>query len=96
MDQMWIALIGIFTGVLFRTLLPYLRKLKEAEQDGRELPFDLKYLYTALFSLLVSFIVTMLIFPAFVVPDVAVPYLFAMAFSFGYTSNGITNEIIST
>jgi len=95
MDTTTIAYIGVFVGVFLRTLLPYIRKLKEAQGKNEELGFDVKYVATAVFSFIVSFIVASLIFPSFVVPDVLDLYIFLQAFAFGWATNDVINEVIS-
>ena len=53
-----VALMGIFLGILARSLLPYLRK---TIQEGKDLTWDNKYTATAI----ISAIITLLTFPAF-------------------------------
>ena len=95
MDTVTIAYIGVFVGVLLRTLLPYIRKLKDAEEKKEEFSFDMKYVGTALFAVIVSFITATLIFPAFTIPEDLLGYIFITAFGFGYASNDLINEIIA-
>ncbi len=95
MDTVTIAYIGVFVGVLMRTLLPYARKLKEAEGDNKQLAFDIKYVGTAIFAVIVSFITATLIFPTFTIPEDLLGYIFITAFGFGYASNDIINEVIA-
>lgn len=95
LDATTVAYIGIFVGVLLRTLLPYVKKLKKAEDKNEEFKFDFKYAGTAIFALVISFVVSTLIFPTFTIPEIALPYVFAQAFAFGWTANDIINEIIS-
>ncbi len=96
MNPTIIAFLGVFLGVFFRTVLPYIRKMKEAEERGERLPFDFKYLGTAIFAFMVSLTVTLLTFPAFVIPEQAGIYIFCSAFGFGYASNDVINEVIAT
>ena len=56
-----VRLVGIFAGVLARTLLPWLRKL----HDGRVTGFGRRYLLSALASLALGFILTLVVFPRF-------------------------------
>ena len=60
---------GVVLGSFGRAMFPYLRKLKEEEDTqvgGREQPikFQRKYVYTAVFSAIVSLILGMTLFPA--------------------------------
>lgn len=96
MDVLYIAILGVFLGVLTRTVLPYLRKRKEAIDNRIEgFRFDLQYAVTGAYAILISGVITILIFPSFVIPNVPTPYIFASAFTFGYTSNDVINEMIS-
>ena len=85
-------LLGVFLGVLARTLLPWLRKLRE----GNVLRFNVRYLYSTLGSLGIGFILTLVIFPQLSVADRGSPVLeahfklFCLAFGFGW--NGMVME----
>lgn len=88
-----LKLLGIFLGVLARTLVPYLRKLREGKVTG----FQKGYLWSAVGSFALGFIVTLLIFPQFEVDSVdegakASLRLFATAFGFGFGWNAIVSE----
>ena len=95
MEVTYIVFIAIFLGVLCRTLFPYVKKMKEAEAKGDLLKFDYKYLYTAISSLVLSVIVTLLIFPTFKIPEATGIYLFCMSFTFGWSTNDIVNELLT-
>jgi len=95
MESTYIAFIAIFVGVLCRTLFPYIKKMREAEAKGEVFKFDYKYLYTALSSLVLSIIVTFLIFPTFKIPEATGIYLFCMSFTFGWSANDIVNEFLT-
>lgn len=95
MNPITVAFLGVFLGVLSRTVLPYLRKRKEAREGGKELAFDIQYVQTALYSLVVSGIVTALIFPSYAVPSVPMPYVFCSSFAFGYSANDLVNEVMA-
>ena len=60
---------GVFFGVLARTLLPWLRKLR----DGQVLKFDRRYIHAAAASLAIGFILTLVIFPQGPAPSGAGP-----------------------
>jgi hypothetical protein len=89
----WLKLIGIFLGVLTRTLFPWLRKLKE----GKVTRFDRRYLVSAIGTFLIGFIITLLIFPQFSAesagPGLEAAFkLFAIAFGFGFGWNSLVFE----
>ncbi|MCK7480022.1 MAG: hypothetical protein M0C28_24120 [Candidatus Moduliflexus flocculans] len=52
---------GLFLGILARTVLPWLRKVRE----GRVRGFGRRYLYSALASLAIGLILTLVLFPRF-------------------------------
>jgi len=76
-----VALLGIFLGLLARSLIPFLRKI---EKEGQDLKWDNKY--TAL--LVIAAIITILSFPAFrAITNMTLsdPYaLFVSAFIYGF------------
>ncbi len=85
---------GVFFGVLSRTLLPWLRKLRE----GQDLKFDKRYIQATAASLAVGVLLTLVIFPQ--LPDSsgggpgfeAYFKLFCLAFGFGFGWNGLVLE----
>jgi cytochrome c biogenesis factor len=83
--------LGVFLGVLARTLLPWLRKLRE----GQALRFNERYFYSTLGSLAIGFILTLVIFPQLTVANDGSPVveayfkLFCLAFGFGFGWNGM-------
>ncbi len=85
---------GVFLGVLARTLLPWLRKLRE----GQALKFDKRYAYATAASLAIGFILTLVIFPQLTVSPGGGPgfeayfKLFCLAFGFGFGWNGLVLE----
>jgi hypothetical protein len=88
-----IRLFGIFAGVLARTLLPWLRKLRE----GRVRGFGRRYLVSALASLVIGFILTMVVFPRFEADLQGSTFealfkLFCLAFGFGFGWNALVLE----
>lgn len=88
-----IRILGIFLGILARTLLPWLRKLKEGEVRG----FGPRYIYSALASLAIGVVLTLVIFPQF---EAGFPgdsfedlfKLFCLAFGFGFGWNALVLE----
>jgi hypothetical protein len=88
-----LKLSGILLGVLARTLLPWLRKLR----DGEVLKFSRRYLYSSLASLVIGIILTLVIFPRFeggaAEPSFEAYFkLFCLAFGFGFGWNALVLE----
>lgn len=87
---------GLFLGVLARTWLPYIRKMRQKKIEG----FDKKYLRQAAGSAAVAVIVTLLLIPQYkmeVIPvlDFASGIkVFAAAFAFGFGANTLINELL--
>ena len=92
--EFMLKFVGVFLGVLARTMLPWLRKLRE----GQVLKFDKRYLYTTAASLAIGFILTLVMFPQLTVPAGGAPgfeayfKLFCLAFGFGFGWNGLVLE----
>jgi len=89
-----LELSGIFLGVLARALFPWLRKLRQGKLEH----FDRRYLYTAIGSVIIAVVVTLLVFPKFEVPPAgqgteAAVKLFATAFGFGFGWHAIVDEV---
>jgi len=92
--ELGLKFLGIFLGVLARAVIPWLRKLRE----GKVRKFRRGYFYSALGSLILGFIVTLLIFPQFNVSSAdgtteALVKLFAIAFGFGFGWHAIVSEV---
>jgi hypothetical protein len=80
-----LIIIGLFAGVLSRSFLPYLRKtLKESEK----LKWD--HRYTAI--IIVSLIITIMIYPSFSPPVDKELIIFSSAFIFGFGFDSILTE----
>lgn len=84
---------GLFLGVLARTILPWLRKVKEGKVRG----FSRRYVYSALASLAIGLILTLAIFPKFEAGADGEAFetlfkLFGLAFGFGFGWNALINE----
>ncbi len=91
--ELFLKLSGILLGVLSRTLVPYLRKLKQ----GKVKEFKNGYWLSALASFILGLITTLLIFPEFNIaqPGVGVEAsikLFCLAFGFGFGWNSLVSE----
>ena len=89
-----LQLAGIFCGVLFRTILPYLRKLK----SGPATAFKGRYLASALSSAVIAFFTTFLAISNYSFSQSGVTNavdgvrIFSTAFAFGYAWNSLINE----
>jgi len=88
-----LKLLGILFGVLARTLVPYLRKLKQ----GKIKSFNKGYWVSALASFILGLITTLLIFPKFEFVRAAAGLeasikLFCTAFAFGFAWNSLVSE----
>lgn len=95
-DAQAAALIGLFLGILARTLFPYLKKAKEAEEAGNELPFNKKFTYTAIYSFVSAGIGAIMLFATYTVPPgLTVIQVGIVAFLAGYVENDIMNRLIS-
>ena len=88
-----VKLFGLFFGVLARTVLPWLRKVRE----GRVRGFSRRYLYSALASAAFGLIVTLVLFPQLEGGPEGRTFeaffkLFCLAFGFGFGFNALINE----
>ncbi len=91
--ELFLKLSGILLGILSRTLVPYLRKLRQ----GKVKEFKNGYWLSALASFILGLITTLLIFPEFNIaqPGVGVEAsikLFCLAFGFGFGWNSLVSE----
>jgi len=91
--ELFLKLFGILLGVLARTLVPYLRKLKQ----GKVKEFKNGYWLSALASFILGLITTLLIFPEFNIAQPGVGLeasikLFCLAFGFGFGWNSLVSE----
>jgi len=84
---------GLLLGVLARTLLPWLRKVKAGKVRG----FSRRYVYSALAAAAIGLILTLTIFPRFEAGAAGQGFeelfkLFCLAFGFGFGWNALINE----
>lgn len=94
MDPLYVAVIGIFIGALYRTFKPYLQKAKDAAAEEKDIDFKMIYLYSMLSSIVTCLAITMMILPGFPIPAEPqnILILFGGAFTFGYTTNSEINS----
>ena len=98
-----IKIIGLFLGIVARSLIPWLRKLRQGEVHG----FDRRYFYSALATFILGIILTLVLFPQFKddaaglgpnytpssSPGFEVYFrLFCLAFAFGFGWNAMVLE----
>lgn len=88
-----VKFLGLLLGILARTILPWLRKVREGKVRG----FSRRYVYSALASLAIGLILTLTVFPKFEAgvdgeTFEALFKLFCLAFGFGFGWNALINE----
>src|SRR5437899_2758225 len=93
---------GIVVGAFGRMMLPYLQKLKEAENNDTEPPkFQHKYIFTMIYSLALSLIAGLTLFPAISanIPAnlalAAFPGIFFTTILAGWGANSIINNVVT-
>lgn len=84
------AIIGLALGAACRTLYPWLRKLQAAADQGQVLRFELRYLLSAMISVLICVFGVVLYLPQFQLPAANV---FPLAFASGWASTDIFNSL---
>ena len=87
---MSIKLAGIFLGVLTRVFFPWIRKLKR----GKVKDFEMKYVYSAIGSIIFGVIISLLVLPRFKGLESAGTGIeaFAVALGFGFGWHSIVSE----
>ncbi len=94
-----IKIAGLFLGIVARSLIPWLRKLREGKVQG----FDRRYFYSALATFILGIILTLVLFPQLKAEPTAAGEaascgfeayfrLFCIAFSFGFGWNAMVFE----
>ncbi|MDI6846490.1 MAG: hypothetical protein QME28_10200 [Candidatus Saccharicenans sp.] len=94
-----IKIAGLFLGIVARSLIPWLRKLRE----GKVQRFDRRYFYSALATFILGIILTLVLFPQLKAEPVAAGEaaspgfethfrLFCIAFGFGFGWNAMVFE----
>ena len=93
-----VIFLGVLAGVLMRTVLPYLSKVKAQQEADPSKPvtFEGKYMATFGITFLQSLVVTTLVVSSAPIPKsgVSLLFVFAGAFSWAYASNDIANRTI--
>ncbi len=91
---------GVIIGGFGRMMLPYLQKLKEAENQGTNPPgFQKKYIFTMIYSFALSLVAAMTLFPSIsanIPADAqaaAVPGIFFTTVLAGWGANSLVNNI---
>jgi len=86
---------GILLGCLARSLLPFMRKLRRAAEEGRVITWDHRYTATFLIAFFTASAVAFLTTPSISLTDPMSPLLvFCTAFAIGFGSNGVLNELV--
>lgn len=94
--EYFLIFIGLFLGVFMRTVLPFIRKMKQ----GKIKSFEYKYLIQGGGAFLFSFLAMVLLYPYFIyeTPEVLNMLsridIFVSAFVFGFASNSLLNELL--
>ena len=103
-DEITIAVVfaAAVVGGLARALLPYLRKLAAAEAEASEIPFQRRYLFTVVLSVVTSTILAVTVFPSLVdnLPasenTAGIAGIFVYGFLATWGLNDVFNQIMST
>ena len=94
---MWeelLAFVGVLLGCLARSIMPFLRKLRRAAEQGRIICWDHRYTATLAASAFLSLAAAALIMPSLALPGPISPIAaFCLAFAIGFGSNGFLNEL---
>lgn len=93
-----LVFVSAVAGAFGRTMLPYLQKLKEAEEGDKPV-FQHKYFFTMIYSLAISLGTTMTLFPTLMqnlTTNVGIPSMMIVAGLTGWGSNSIVNAITSS
>ena len=83
---------GIFAGCVARAVVPFLKKRAAAAESGNPFKWETRYIWTILFALAISMVSAIYLLPMFSIPDA---FVFPSAFVYGWTSQDITNKVVS-
>lgn len=90
-----LVFMGVLLGCLARSLLPFMRKLRRAAEEGRVLTWDHRYTASFLAALFMSSAAAFLIMPNIELAGPVSPLIvFCTAFAIGFGSNGVLNELM--
>ena len=90
MLEVVLAIAGIYLGCLCRTMLPYLKKLR----DNPDMKFDKKFKATLVFNLIISGIATVLVMANMKAISGEPWIVFAVGFSSGWGAQDIINRMV--
>jgi len=90
MEPELVSFLGIFVGVLLRTLLPAVRKA--VEDTSGEFKWDHRYTLTAVSAILIAVFVSSMAYPQFSPPEGGGGLVFIQALGFGAGLNSLINE----
>ena len=85
-----IAFVGLLLGVVARTAIPFLRKLRTGVVED----FGRKYLYSSIAAFIIALIVAALAFPQITTTD-GLASIFAANFMVGFGMNSLINELMA-
>ncbi len=90
-----VAFAGVLLGVLCRTLLPFVFKMRDAVSKGERFTWNWAYAYTAVSAFFTSFIIAALAFPVFSVPagSLSLFYVLILSFGYGWGLNDVYNKV---
>lgn len=88
-----IVIVCIFLGILTRTLLPALRKWKEAIDSNEPFTWNHKYTITLIVSGIFSVVTALTLYESFVAPVASDTKIFIAAFFFGLGLNSGIDEL---
>lgn len=96
MDIEAIIFVGIFLGCLFRTVSPFVRKLREAANKNEKFAWNHVYTLTLVVSFIVALASSLIGFAGFrLEPESTTTMLtlFAVSFVYGVGLNSVINEV---
>lgn len=92
--NMYVSFICIFAATFLRTYLAGKAAMVKAQKNGDNFKWDYSYAYSAVFSVLIAFSVSAMVFMGFTIPD-AHPFMVAMAaFTYGFTQTQVLNQLL--
>ena len=93
MDPTIVAFLGALLGALFRSLIPFLRKLAE----NPELQWKHQYTVTLMLSFMTSMVFAVLTVCTLDLTNITTAFTaFLLGFTTAYTSNDVANDLIKS